>query len=90
MKIHKKARLINCLDTILETESQLRSLREAGSLASEFSSLRSLIRDLKLERISMDEADIKRIELATTFFLQELEVRFQYLETPPHANRLLQ
>jgi len=38
----------------------------------------------------VDEADIERIELATTIFLQELEMQFQYLETRPHADRILQ
>ena len=90
MESQKKARLLNCLETILEMESQLRSLREAGALMAELSSLRSLIHGLKLERTPVDEADIERIELATTIFLQELGVQFQYLETKPHVGRLLQ
>ena len=90
MESQNKARLLNCLETILEMESQLRSLREAGTLVMELSSLRSLIHGIKLERSPVDEADIERIELATTIFLQELEVRFQFLETSAHPGRLLQ
>ncbi len=90
MESQKKARLLNCLETILEMESQLRSLHEAGALVTEITALRALIRDLELERTSVDEADIERIELATTIFLQELEVPFQYLETTRRADRLLQ
>lgn len=90
MESYKKARLMNCLETILEMESQLRSLREAGALMTELTSLRSLIHDLKLEQSCLDEADVERIELATTIFLQELEMHFQKLETPSFPDRLLQ
>ena len=90
METQNKARLLNCLDTILEMESHLRFLHEANALLMELSSLRSLIQCLKLERTPVEEMDVERIELATSFFLQELEAGFQYLETAPIPGRILQ
>ncbi len=90
MESQKKARLLNCLQTILDMESQLRSLREAGSVVGELSSLRSLMQDLKLEQVQLDEADIQRIELATMVFLQELETHFQHVQTKSFYSELLQ
>ncbi|GAB6060890.1 hypothetical protein JCM31598_40070 [Desulfonatronum parangueonense] len=80
---------MNCLQTILEMESELRSLREAGSLVGELNSLRSLMNDLKLEQVQLDEADIQRIELATMVFLQELEMHFHNVQAKhPHGGIL--
>lgn len=90
METQKIARLMNCLETILEMESQLRSIREAGELVMEINALRTLIHDLKQVHIPVDDAEVLRIELATTTFLQELEVQFQYLDAPPSPDRLLQ
>ncbi|SDB20945.1 hypothetical protein SAMN05660653_01001 [Desulfonatronum thiosulfatophilum] len=80
---------MNCLQTILEMESELRSLREAGSLVGELNSLRSLMNELKLEQVRLDEADIQRIELATTVFLHELEMHFHNVQAKhPHTGIL--
>ncbi|TVQ97157.1 MAG: hypothetical protein EA399_14260 [Desulfovibrionales bacterium] len=80
---------MNCLETILEMESQLHTLREPDALVTELTSLRTLIRDLELEQTRLDEMDVQRIELATTIFLQELELHFQCRETAPLSGRLL-
>ncbi|WP_045222952.1 hypothetical protein [Desulfonatronum thioautotrophicum] len=89
MDMRKKARLMNCLQTILEVESQLHRLRETDALVTELTSLRTLIRELELEQTRLEEMDVQRIELATTIFLQELEIHFQCRETEPLADRLL-
>ena len=90
MELQKKARLMNCLETILELETQLRTVRETGALVSEILSLRTLVRDLKLEQIQLAEAEIQRIEQATTFFLQELEIHFQLLGAKSLSAELVQ
>lgn len=90
MESQKKARLLNCLQTILDMESQLRSLREAGSLVGELTSLRSLMRDLKLEQVRLEETDIQRIEMATMIFLQELEIHFHQIRGDSSCTQLLQ
>jgi hypothetical protein len=90
MESTKKARLINCLQTILELESQLRSLRDADSLLGELSALRSFVQDLRIEQTDIHETDIQHIELATKVFLQELETHFQYVNRKPCFHGLLQ
>jgi hypothetical protein len=90
MESQRKARLMNCLQTILEMESQLRSLRESSSLLNELSSLRVLVDDLKLEQVQLDEKEIQRIEIATMFFLRELEVHFQSVREKSLPHGLLQ
>ena len=81
---------MNCLETILDFESQLRTLLESGALISELLSLRTRIHNLKLEQFQLAEAEIQRIEQATTSLLQELDAHFQLLETKPFSNELVQ
>jgi hypothetical protein len=73
-----KARLLNCLQTILDMDTQLRSLRTAGPLAAELTSLRAIIQNLNLDQIPLHETDVQRIESATSSFLQELEVFYNH------------
>lgn len=77
MKPRRKARLLNCLQTILDMESELRSIRRAESILGELNSLRSIMHGLDLGKIQLEESDVLRIEAATTAFLRELEVHFQ-------------
>lgn len=77
MTPRRKARLLNCLQTILELESELRSIREARSVLGELTALRSIMRSLDLGEMVIDEDDVQRVEVATKAFLHELEVHFQ-------------
>lgn len=77
MESRRKERLVNCLETILELESSLRSLRESKAILGELTSLRSIISDLNFKLIEIEEGDVLLIEGATMAFLQELEIHFQ-------------
>ncbi|HDQ41785.1 MAG TPA: hypothetical protein ENN39_12280 [Desulfonatronum sp.] len=90
MEQRRKARLLNCLQTILDMESELRSIREAGSILGELTSLRSIMRELKLGQMQLEESDVLRIENATMAFLHELEVHFQNNDGKSIAHGLLQ
>lgn len=72
----RRARLLNCLQTILDLESQLRSIRETKSILKELTSLRSIMHDLNLKQVRLEEDDVCRIESATKAFLKELEIHF--------------
>lgn len=86
----RKARLMNCLQTILDLESELRSIREAGSILGELTSLRSIMRDLDLKQVKLEEEAVLRIEDATMAFLHELQVHFQQTDDKPAPYALLQ
>lgn len=90
MEPRRKARLMNCLQTILDLESELRSIREAGSILGELASLQSIMCDLDLKQVQLDEGDVLRIEDATTAFLYELQVHFQQTDDKPAQHALLQ
>jgi hypothetical protein len=79
------ARIMNCLQTILELEPMLRRLDSGQILLSEFKVLKAFLNDL--DGLSLDEDDVARIETATEHFLQELKtpVTFTF---PGSANRV--
>lgn len=66
------SRLANCLETILELESDLEQLELGHVLLSEFSQLKAFLE--RLDTVRVDEDDVRRIETATTNFLEELKV----------------
>ena len=72
----RKARLMNCLRTILDLEAELRNVREAGMLLGELTSLRSIMHEMDLQQVPLKEDDIQRIEKATSAFLRELRIHF--------------
>lgn len=78
MESRGKERLINCLETILELETALRSIREAKAVLAELTSLRLIINNLNFRMIQIEEGDVLRIEGATMAFLRELEDHFQH------------
>lgn len=63
-------RIINCLETILDLEPELAKL-EVG-LREEFAFLKSFLE--KIDRVDLSEADVARIEQATSNFLEELRL----------------
>lgn len=64
-------RITNCLQTILDLESQLEKLEHGNSLLDEFAVLKSFLE--KIDKVDLSEADVERIEKATSNFLKELE-----------------
>ncbi|BDQ32477.1 hypothetical protein JCM14722_00190 [Pseudodesulfovibrio portus] len=64
-------RITNCLQTILDLESQLEKLEHGNSLLDEFAVLKSFLE--KIDKVELSERDVERIEKATSNFLKELE-----------------
>jgi len=64
------ARIVNCLQTILEFEPMLRAMELGKFLLPEFSALKEFLDGL--DGVSLDEDDVSRIETATERFLHEL------------------
>jgi hypothetical protein len=82
------ARLANCLTTILELEPDLERLRLGRTLLSEFTILRAYLD--KIDRIDLDEADVRRIEAATEVFLGELRAPLAKAGSAPAKPRGIQ
>jgi hypothetical protein len=64
-------RITNCLQTILDLESQLEQLENGHSLLDEFAVLKSFLE--KIDEVELSESDVERIETATSNFLRELQ-----------------
>ncbi len=64
------ARIMNCLQTILELEPMLRRLESGKALLADFDTLRSFMDGM--DDVQLEETDVARIEAATETFLQEL------------------
>lgn len=69
--VNHLVRITNCLQTILELESQLEKLEHGHSLLDEFAVLKSFLE--KIDEVELSESDVERIEKATSNFLRELE-----------------
>ncbi len=66
-----QARVMNCLQTILELESVLERAGMQDKLHKEFGELKDIMADI--DNLKFQEADVKRIERATEGFLHELQ-----------------
>lgn len=64
------ARISNCLQTILELESELERMELGKSLLAEFSVLKEFLQ--KIDTVVLSEEDVLRVETATSSFLDEL------------------
>ena len=64
------ARISNCLETILELEPELEKIELGKSLLEEFGVLKDFLQ--KIDRVSLSEDDVERVEAATSTFLEEL------------------
>lgn len=80
-------RITSCLQAILDLEPELARLKVGESLLEEFVFLKSFLE--KADRVSMSEADVERIERATSSFLEELRgTLFKAGATPQDRGRL--
>lgn len=81
-------RIVNCLQTILDMEQELRRLELGHVLLKEFGVLKSFLS--KIEMVQIEEDDVLRIEKATENFLEELRVPLSLLHDGGDAGRLVQ
>ena len=81
-------RITNCLQTILDLESQLEKLEHGNSLLDEFAVLKSFLE--KIDKVELSEEDVERIEKATSNFLKELEGPLNRQADRRKADRRLQ
>ncbi len=81
-------RITNCLQTILDLESQLEQLENGHSLLDEFVVLKSFLE--KIDEIELSESDVERIETATSNFLKELQGPLSRRQSRSRAERRLQ
>ena len=81
-------RLRSCLQTILELESELKDLQVAEPLLAEFTVLKDIYN--RLESLLVQEEDVKRIEDATSHFLDELKGTVKQNATVRPGQRFLQ
>ncbi len=66
------ARVLNCLQTILELESDLERVGMGDDLLEEFTELKDIM--ASTDDLNLRESDVQRIERATASFLHELEI----------------
>lgn len=66
------ARIVNCLQTILDLEPILQRMESGHVILSEFKVIKSFLSGM--EGAVLDEDDVARIENATERFLQELNL----------------
>lgn len=64
-------RVSNCLETILELESELKRIDMGKTLIDEFDVLKDFLS--RMSNIEVCEEDVERIEAATANFLEELK-----------------
>jgi hypothetical protein len=81
-------RITNCLQTILDLESQLEQLENGHSLLDEFAVLKSFLE--KIDEVELSESDVERIETATSNFLRELQEPLSRRKSRTRAERRLQ
>lgn len=82
------SRLKNCLQTILDLEPALDRLELGKDLVREFSMLKTFME--RLDVVSLAEDDVRRIERATTNFLEELRGPVMAQKPRSERSRLLQ
>lgn len=66
-----QARVLNCLQTILELESGLKQLTLSSSILKDFEDLKELV--ARIDDMALKEEEVLRIERATAQFLEELK-----------------
>ncbi len=66
-----QARVVNCLQTILDLESVLERAGMRDTLRKEFGELKNIMDGI--DTLKLQEADVERIERATEGFLHELK-----------------
>lgn len=86
--LNLQIRIVNCLQTILDMEQELRRLELGHVLLKEFGVLKSFLS--KIEMVQIEEDDVLRIEKATENFLEELRVPLSMLHESGDGGRLVQ
>lgn len=81
-------RLRNCLQTILDLESDLEEIDLDSSMEKEFRMLKSFIE--KMDEMHLVEEDVDRIEKATARFLDEVSGPLSVLDESRTGGRRLQ
>ena len=66
-----QARVLNCLQTILELEAELKQLTLSQSILKDFEELKELV--ARIDDMALKEEEVLRIERATAQFLEELK-----------------
>ena len=82
------ARMLNCLQTILDLEPALCRLELGYVLLTEFKVLKEFLREM--DNMALDEDDVMRIESATEHFLQEIRTPLSMLKTDNEIKVILQ
>lgn len=86
--VNHLVRITNCLQTILDLESQLEQLEHGHSLLDEFAVLKSFLE--KIDEVELSEGDVERIETATSNFLKELKGPLSRRKSRARTERRLQ
>lgn len=73
-------RVSNCLETILELETELKRFDMGKTLVNEFDVLKDFLS--RMNNIEVCEEDVERIEAATANFLEELKEPLCNIEAP--------
>ena len=81
-------RLCSCLQAILDLEPKLKELPEAKPLLTEFTALKEIYG--RLDTLTLQEEDVKRIEEATVIFFAELKESIPQNATVHHDQKFLQ
>lgn len=66
-----QCRLMSCLEAILDMERDLERIEVGQVLLGEFNRIKLFMK--MIDRIALDEEDVRRIEAATSNFLEELK-----------------
>ncbi len=78
--MHLRLRLKNCLQTILDLRDDIDSMPFGSAFTGEIGALESFLE--KLADISLNEYEVRRVEFATSKFLDELELLL--MQSAPH------
>lgn len=88
MTSHLHIRLKNCLQTILELETDMASLQMRNEFQAELETLKEYLN--RIENISLAEDDVLRLERATANFLEELRLPLAQISHENPKGRILQ
>jgi hypothetical protein len=81
-------RLHSCLQAILDLEPELKTLQAAEPLLTEFSVLKEIYN--RLDTLSLREEDVRRIEMATSNFFEEIKGSIRQEAAMQSEQRFLQ
>ncbi|QJT08224.1 hypothetical protein [Oceanidesulfovibrio marinus] len=81
-------RLKNCIQTILELEPDVERLELGHILRDEYSTLRDFLE--RVDSVHLEEGEVRRIEEATSSFLEELESPLGNARDPRPRGRIMQ